>query len=187
MIVLGNSQRKGFKVESFDKVPSVDDFRVLLAVASQLWILSGAENTLSPRHLDLVAKFTVEDKHGLYLLGGPYSAVPNFGQTGADGDDFDYAAEALKNSQLLQAKQATATAATDAANSKSMEKGATTWLQKEDEEYNSDNELDSAADAITIVKTGEANAVLQRLAAVIGPGCGDVGAHASVGGRSSVP
>jgi len=75
-------QRNGFKVESFDKVPSVDDFRVLLAVASQLWILSGAENTLSPRHLDLVAKFTVEDKHGLYLLGGPYSAVPNFGGAG---------------------------------------------------------------------------------------------------------
>ena len=160
---------------------------MLLAVASQLWILSGAENTLSPRHLDLVAKFTVEDKHGLYLLGGPYSAVPNFGQTGADGDDFDYAAEALKNSQQLQAKQATAAADAEAANNRSMEKGATTWLQKEEEEYNSDNELEPAADAITIIKAGEANAVLQRLAAVIGPGCGDVGTHASPGGQPFVP
>ena len=70
----------------------------------------------------------------------------------ADADDFDYAAEALKNSEVLQAKQATAGADAEAAKTRSMEKGTTTWLEKKDEEYNSDGEIESAAHAITIVK-----------------------------------
>ena len=70
---------KGFAIQRWTQVPEIEEFKLSLADADQLWIISSDKLKLRPGHLNIIRDFFNFGK-GLYLWGdnSPYYQDANF-------------------------------------------------------------------------------------------------------------